>query len=61
MLKILKPYAPFFVSEIESNFNIDRSDYKLLDFKDFELQDKNYKINIFMDIVDKLKILKIKI
>jgi hypothetical protein len=32
--------------------------YNFIDFKNFELKDKNYKINIFMDIVDKLKILK---
>lgn len=60
ILKILKLYAPFFVSEIESNFNVDRDNYNLLEFKDFELQEKNYKINIFMDIVDKLKVLKAK-
>lgn len=61
ILKILEPYVPFFVSEIESNFNIDFEGYSLLDFKKFELKEKNYKINIFMDIIDKLKILRTKI
>lgn len=60
-LRLLKPIFPFFVSEIESIFDFDRWDYNVLDIKKLNLKEKNYKINIFMDIVDKLKNLKQKL
>jgi valyl-tRNA synthetase len=61
ILKLLKPYIPCFVWEVESYFNVDRSGYNPIDFKEFELKEKNYKINIIMDIVDKLNWIKTKL
>ena len=61
VLRLIKPYIPSFVSEIESLFDIDRWNYNIFDFKEFTLKEKNYKINLLMDIVDKLQNLKIEI
>lgn len=61
VLKLIKPYVPYFVWEIEDMFNIDREDYNILDFREFTPKEKNYKINLLMDIVDKLQNLKLKI
>ncbi len=61
LLKLIKIYIPSFWSYIESILKIDRSDYNVLDFKNFQLKEKNYKINILMDIVDKINWLKQKI
>jgi valyl-tRNA synthetase len=60
-LRLIKPFIPSFIDELESRLWLDRWDYSIFDFKDFELAEKNYKINLFMDIVDKLKKLKSKI
>lgn len=60
-LKLLKPYLPFFVNEIESIFGINLWSYNILDFNNFDLKEKNYKINILMDIVDKLRQIKTNI
>lgn len=61
VLKLIKPYIPSFVWEIETMFNIDWTDYNILDFREFTPKEKNYKINLLMDIVDKLQNLKLKI
>ena len=61
LLKLAKPYIPFFINHLESIFNVNWDDYNVFEFKDYELKEKNYKINLLMDIVDKLKNLKLKI
>jgi len=58
ILRLLKPYMPWFITEIEDVFDIDRWDYKVFDFRKYIPEEKNYKINLFMDIVDKLQSLK---
>lgn len=60
-LRLIKPFIPEFIDQLERRLWVDRWDYNIFDFKDFELLEKNYKINLFMDIVDKLKKLKLKI
>ncbi len=61
VLRLIKPYIPSFIWEIESIFDIDRWDYNIFDFREFTLKEKNYKINLLMDIVDRLQNLKIEI
>jgi len=61
LLKLAKPYIPFFISHLESILKINREGYDVFEFKNFELKEKNYKINLLMDIVDKLKNIKLKI
>jgi len=58
VLRLIKPYIPWFVSEIESLFDVDRWNYNIFDFREFTPKEKNYKINLLMDIVDKLQNLK---
>lgn len=59
VLRLLKPYIPWFVWEIESLFDVDRWDYNIFDFRNFTPKEKNYKINLLMDIVYKLQKLKL--
>ncbi len=61
-LKLLKPIVPLFVQELESIYSNKISDDlsdDLLQIDQFVLKEKNYKVNIFMDIVDKLKKIKV--
>ncbi len=59
-LDLLYPYIPNFVSQIKSKFKID---YQWLNPKniDFIPKEKNYKINIFTEVVDKINNMKQKI
>ncbi len=59
-LRLLKPYLPWFVQKIEKIFDIDRWDYNVFDFQKFNPEEKNYKINLLMDIVSKIRELKQK-
>ncbi len=59
-LEFLRPLVPLFVQEIENNFS---KKFKVLNFDfskiwDFNLKEKNYRMNIFMDIIYKLKNIK---
>jgi len=62
-LEILKPLMPLFVQEIETIFSnklkIPKIDLSTI--SNFNLKEKNYRMNIFMDIVDKLKKIKQKL
>jgi len=57
-LKLLYPFIPNIVSEIQSKFNIDWQWLSIQDFKEIELNGKNYKINIFTEVVDKINLIK---
>ena len=57
-LKLLYPYIPNIVSEIQNKFDIDWQWLTIQDLKDIELSGKNYKINIFTEVIDKINSLK---
>lgn len=57
-LKLLYPYMPNIVSEIQDKFDIDWQWLSMKDIKDIELNGKNYKINIFTEVIDKINLLK---
>lgn len=61
LLKMLKSYVPFFSLEIESYFKIDRNGFDSFSFSDISLEEKNYKISVLMDLVDKLNQMKIEL
>jgi valyl-tRNA synthetase len=61
IFKLLEPYLPLFTNNIESKFSIDTSNYNIFDFKTFELKEKNYKVNLLMDIVESFKQMKSKL
>lgn len=60
-LKLLYPYMPNFVSDIENRFNVDRGWISVLSLNNINLKEKNYKINIFIDIIDKIACMKSKL
>ena len=60
-LELLYPYMPNFVSSVKSKFNVDRWSISVLWLSSVELKEKNYKINIFTDILDKIALMKDKI
>lgn len=59
-LEILRPLMPLFMQEIEKLFfnKLKISNFDISTIWDFNLKEKNYRMNIFMDIVDKLKKIK---
>lgn len=56
--KLIEPYVPNFAWQLQSKLDFDREWYSISNFDDVELMDRNYKINVFMDIVDNLINLK---
>lgn len=54
VLLLLKPYIPWVVCSILKIFDIDTNGYDVFSFADIQLQEKNYKINLLMDIIQKL-------
>lgn len=57
--KLIEPYIPNFVTSVNEYFNFDWDNCKLFDLSSIELNERNYKVNIFMDIIDKFNELKI--
>ena len=60
-LKLLYPYMPNFVSDVMSKFNVDWGWISILWLSSIVLKEKNYKINIFTDIIDKIASIKTKL
>lgn len=60
-LELLYPYIPDFITEIKEKFNIDVDNVDFFNMNIFEIKDKNYKINVFLDLIDKINYLKQKI
>jgi len=60
-LDLCYPFIPNIISEIKSKFNIDYQWINILNLNDLELKEKNYKINIFSEVVDKINQMKKKI
>ena len=62
--KLLKPFCPFFIQELEDIFYneiLNHVNYNITDVSNLVLKDKNYKINIFMDIINKLRNIKLNL
>lgn len=60
-LDLSYPFIPNIVSEIKSKFNIDYQWINVLNLSALELIEKNYKINIFTEMLDKINQMKEKI
>lgn len=60
-LKLLYPYIPNFISEIENIFDVDWQWMDIFNLDTFDIKEKNYKINIFLDLIDKIVYLKWKL
>ena len=60
-LELLYPYIPHFVSAIKTKFNVDWQWVTINDIQNIQLKEKNYKINIFMELVDKVVSIKDKL
>ena len=60
-LELLYPYMPNFVMDVKNKFKVDRDWISVLWLSNIQLKEKNYKINIFTDIVDKIASMKEKI
>ena len=60
-LELLYPYIPNFVASVKSKFNVDWENTSVLWLGNIELKDKNYKINILIEILDKIALLKSKL
>jgi len=60
-LKLLYPYIPNFISEILDIFDIDWQWVDIFNLNIFDTKEKNYKINIFLDLIDKIVYLKWKL
>lgn len=52
--KLIEPFVPNFSNQIQSKMNFDWEWCSLFNFSDISLTERNYKVNIFMDIIDKL-------
>lgn len=50
--KLIEPYIPSFAWQLQSKLDFDWTWYKIANFDNVELMDRNYKINVFMDIID---------
>jgi len=57
--KLIEPYVPSFAYQLQTKLNFDWKWYDMTKFDDIALIDRNYKINIFMDIIDNLVKLKV--
>ena len=55
------PYIPNFISEIQDIFDVDWQWMDIFHLDVFDIKDKNYKINIFLDLIDKIVSLKWKL
>ena len=60
-LDLCYPFIPNIVSEIKSKFNIDYQGINIFNLNTLELKEKNYKINILSEVVDKINQMKQKI
>ena len=60
-LELLYPYIPNFVTDIKNKFNVDWQWISVLSFSSIKLKEKNYKINIFTEILDKIAAMKEKL
>ncbi len=60
-LELLYPYIPNFVTDVTSKFKVDWEWISVLWLSSIQLKEKNYKINIFSDIIDKIASMKSKI
>ena len=60
-LELLHPYIPNFATDIKNKFNVDWGWISVLWLSNIQLKEKNYKINIFTDIIDKIASMKAKI
>ena len=60
-LELLYPYMPNFVTDVKNKFNVDWNWITPMWLSSMELKEKNYKINIFTDILDKIALMKSKI
>lgn len=60
-LELLYPYIPNFTTDIKNKFNVDWGWISILWLSNIQLKEKNYKINIFTDIIDKIASMKAKI
>lgn len=60
-LNLCYPFIPNIISEIKNKFNIDYQWINVLNLGALELKEKNYKINIFSEVVDKINEMKQKI
>ena len=60
-LELLYPYIPNFATDIKNKFNVDWGWISVLWLSNIQLKEKNYKINIFTDIIDKIASMKAKI
>lgn len=56
--KLIEPYIPSFAYTLQSKLMFDWSWYNMMDLSSITLSERNYKVNIFMDIIDKLHELK---
>ena len=60
-LELLYPYIPNFVTDIKNKFNVEWDDISVLWLNNINLSEKNYKINIFTDLLDKITLMKNKL
>ena len=60
-LDLCYPFIPNIITEIKNKFNIDYEWINILNLSAIELKEKNYKINIFSEVVDKINQMKQKI
>lgn len=56
--KLIEPYVPSFANALQSKLIFEWDGLKVFDLSSIYLSDRNYKLNIFMDIIDKLVELK---
>ena len=60
-LDLCYPFTPNIISEIKSKFHIDYQWINILNLDKLDLNEKNYKINIFSEVIDKINQMKQKI